>query len=141
MSKRDDFIQQLVDLFFRSNKTNSETIKFSDLTSYLIEHEIKNYTEDSTQVDMMYTESTEIQDRTPHNGVIDKIYYFERIDKVILFETNMKLVRIYDAAKMKLEKQIQCSGIINAIEMIPDRNAIAISLNDLTIRFYDFHTQ
>lgn len=48
MSRRDDFIQQLVDLFYRSNKTNSATIKFADLTSYLIEHEIKNYTEDAT---------------------------------------------------------------------------------------------
>lgn len=63
-----------------------ETIKFADLTSYLIEHEIKNYTEDATHVDMMYTESTEIFDRTPHNGQIEKIYYFEKIDKVVLFE-------------------------------------------------------
>jgi len=93
-------------LFFRANKTNSETIKFADLTSYLIEHEIKNYTEDATQVDMMYTESIDIVDRTPHNGQIDKIYYFEKIDKVILFETGMRLVRIYDAVKMKIEKSI-----------------------------------
>ena len=48
LSRREDFIQQLVDLFYRSNKTNAETIKFADLTSYLIEHEIKNYTEDAT---------------------------------------------------------------------------------------------
>ena len=48
MSRREDFIQQLVDLFYRSNKINAPTIKFADLTSYLIEHEIKNYTEDAT---------------------------------------------------------------------------------------------
>ena len=36
VAKRDDFIEQLVDLFNRSNLTNSETIKFQDLTSYLI---------------------------------------------------------------------------------------------------------
>lgn len=86
LSNRDDFLSQLFDLFFRSNKTNAETIKFADLTSYLIEHEIKNYTDDATQVDMMYIESTEIVDRTPHNGQIERIYYFEKIDKVILFE-------------------------------------------------------
>ena len=51
-SERDDFIQQLVDLFYRSNKVNAATIKFADLTSYLIEHEIKNYTEDATHIDM-----------------------------------------------------------------------------------------
>ena len=52
MSKREDFIQQLVDLFYKSNKENNATIKFADLTSYLIEHEIKNYTEDPTHIDM-----------------------------------------------------------------------------------------
>ena len=45
---REDFIQQLVDLFYRSNKTNSQTIKFEDLTSYLIEHEIEHYTANAT---------------------------------------------------------------------------------------------
>ena len=68
ISRREDFIQQLVDLFYRSNKTNSPTIKFADLTSYLIEHEIKNYTEDATQVDMLYQESLDITDSKPHNG-------------------------------------------------------------------------
>jgi len=68
MSRRDDYIMQLVDLFYRSNKTNASTIKFADLTSYLIEHEIKNYTEDATQMDMLYVESTDIIDKTPHNG-------------------------------------------------------------------------
>lgn len=86
---------------------------------------------------MMYTESTEIIDRTPHNGQIERIYYFEKIDKVILFETNMRLVRIYDAVKMKPEPSIQCTHVINAIEFISERNAIAISLSDLTIRFYE----
>jgi len=82
------------------------TIKFADLTSYLIEHEIKNYTEDATSIDMLYTESTEIIDKTPHNGQIEKIYYFEKIDKVILFESSMKVVRIYDAVTMKQEPSI-----------------------------------
>lgn len=68
LSKRDDFIQQLVDLFYRSNKVNSATIKFADLTSYLIEHEIKNYTEDATHIDMQYQESTDVIDKTTHNG-------------------------------------------------------------------------
>ena len=68
LSKRDDFIQQLVDLFYRSNKVKSATIKFADLTSYMIEHEIKNYTEDATHIDMQYQESTDVIDKTTHNG-------------------------------------------------------------------------
>ena len=127
LSRREDFLQQLVDLFYRSNKENVDTIKFKDLTSYLIEHEIKNYTEDATQVDMMYTESEEFKDRSSHNGQIEKIYYFEKIDKVVLFEQNGKHVRIYDAVRMKPETSIPCSGVINAIEFIAEHNAIAIS--------------
>lgn len=86
---------------------------------------------------MQYQESTDITDRTTHNGQIEKIYYFEKIDKVILFESGMKDVRIYDAVKMKQEPKITCSGVINAIEFISERNVIAISLSDLTIRFYE----
>lgn len=56
---------------------------------------------------------------------------------MILFETNMCKVRIYDAVKMKAEPEIKCSDRINAIEFISERNCIAISLSDLTIRFYD----
>ena len=146
LSKREDFIQQLVDLFYRSNKENQPTIKFADLTSYLIEHEIKNYTEDATQTGMHYTESKDIIDRTSHNGQIEKIYYFEKIDKVILFETNMKIVRIYDALTMKEsskeeDSKIVCPFVINAIEFISERNAIAISLSDLTIRFYEIQNE
>jgi hypothetical protein len=37
---RDDFVQQLVDLFFRCKKTTSKRLKFEQLTAYLIEHEI-----------------------------------------------------------------------------------------------------
>ena len=86
---------------------------------------------------MMYQESPDIIDRQSHNGQIEKIYYFEKIDKVILFETNMCKVRIYDAVKMKAEPEIKCSDRINAIEFISERNCIAISLSDRTIRFYD----
>ena len=65
---------------------------------------------------MHYEESADITDPTQHNGQIEKIYYFEKIDKVILFETNMCKVRIYDAVKMRAEPEIKCSDRINAIE-------------------------
>lgn len=138
--QRDDFISQLVDLFNRSNKTNAETIKFKDLTNYLIEHEIEHYTTNATSTNMLY-EETKIEDKSKHNNEIEKIYYFSssKIDKVVLFETNMKVIKVYDAVKMIQEKEstITCPGIINAIEFLPDRNSIAISLSDHTIRFYE----
>ena len=40
LTTREEFVGDLVDLFYRANKSQSETIKFEDLTSYLIEHEI-----------------------------------------------------------------------------------------------------
>lgn len=38
---------------------------------------------------------------------------------------------------MKNELDIQCPGIILAIEFLPDKNAIAVSLSDRSIVFYD----
>jgi len=40
LSKREEFVSDLVDLFYRANKNQSPTIEFEDLTSFLIEHEI-----------------------------------------------------------------------------------------------------
>ena len=41
LSDRDNFIESLVDLFYRAKQTSSKTIKFEQLTAYLIEHEIE----------------------------------------------------------------------------------------------------
>jgi hypothetical protein len=48
---------------------------------------------------MEYRES-HISDKTPHNNYIEKIHYFPQIDKVVLYELNMKILRIYDGATM-----------------------------------------
>jgi len=40
LSERAEFRNELVDLFYRVNKENDMTIKFEDLTTYLIDHEI-----------------------------------------------------------------------------------------------------
>ena len=85
---------------------------------------------------MMYTEA-DITDTTTHNNYIEKILYFQQIDKVLLYEQNMKFMRIYNAATMKLEIDIQCPSVILAIEFLPDKNAIAVSLSDRSIMFYD----
>ena len=54
---------------------------------------------------MLYYES-DILDKSSHNSWIEKVYYFEKIDKVILIEQNMRLIKIYDAKKMKQEPSI-----------------------------------
>lgn len=53
----------------------------------------------------------------------------------------MRIVRIYDAKTMQIEKSIQCVGVILAIEFCPDKNAIAVSLSDRTIVFFDTVSQ
>lgn len=43
LTKREEFVSDLVDLFYRANKTHGPTIQFEDLTSFLIEHEIDSF--------------------------------------------------------------------------------------------------
>ena len=77
ISKRDDFIQQLVDLFYRCKKTSSDSLKFEQLTAYMIDHEIKETGgQSNSNFDMRYVESHDIKDRTHHNSNIEKILYF-----------------------------------------------------------------
>jgi Ca2+-binding EF-hand superfamily protein len=40
LTKREEIISELVDLFYRINKDCKPTIQFEDLTTYLIDHEI-----------------------------------------------------------------------------------------------------
>ena len=72
----------------------------------MIEHEIEVMSNGLHQVaDLRYVES-DIKDRSTHKSNIEKIYYFPQIDKVILYENNMKTVRVYDAVTMHIEKSI-----------------------------------
>lgn len=86
---------------------------------------------------MHYTESADIKDKTTHNNYIEKIFYFQKIDKVYLYEQNMKSLRIYDALTMNFLQEIACPGVILDVEHAPDKNAIAVSLSDRTIVFFD----
>jgi hypothetical protein len=86
IGRTEDFTEKLVDLFYRASKNSGlKMIQFSDLTSFLIEHEITLQKGAMASADMRYEES-KLVDKKAHNNYIEKIYYFERIDKVILYE-------------------------------------------------------
>ena len=85
---------------------------------------------------MNYYES-DIVDVKTHNNYIDKIFYYPQLDKVILYEQNMKALRFYHASDMKFDFDILCPSSILALEFLPDKNVLAVSLSDRTILFYD----
>jgi hypothetical protein len=67
VSDSEDFIQHLVDLFYRSKKTTSKTLKFENLTAHLIEHEIaQGFNSPSTASNLQYVEAS-VKDRKVHN--------------------------------------------------------------------------
>ena len=49
----------------------------------------------------------------------------------------MRTIRIYEGKTMKWEKDLQCIGVILAIEFCPTKNAVAVSLSNRTIVFFD----
>lgn len=50
-------------------------------------------------------------------------------------------MRIYNGQTMRNELDILCPGVILAIEFLPDKNAICVSLSDRSILFYDAGSQ
>jgi len=88
--------------------------------------------------DMKYEEST-LKDKRSHNNHIERIYYFERIDKVILYEQNVKTFKVYSGSDLTWIQDIECQSNILAIEFcdLPDHKALAVSLADRTIVFFD----
>jgi len=53
----------------------------------------------------------------------------------------MKTLRIYNGITMKNELDITCPDTILAVEFLPDKNSIAVSLSNRTILFYDSGAQ
>jgi len=135
--QRSEFISDLVDLFFRASVTKTY-IMFENLTSYLIEHEIES-SRPLEKSSFNYYES-KIIDQTTHNNYIGKIYYFDQLDKMFLYEHNNKAMRIYDGKTMRLKNDIICSGVILAIEFIVKKKMIAVLLSNKKIHFYDSST-
>jgi hypothetical protein len=146
LAKREEFVAELVDLFFRINKENDSTIAFKDFTTYLIDHEIAFDAESGTNgglnannssgTNINYYESA-TKDPTTHNNYIERIYYFHQIDKVILFEQNNKNMRIYNGVNLRHEEDIPCPSVILGIEYVSDKNSICVSLSDRTLLFFD----
>lgn len=58
---------------------------------------------------------------------------------MLLYELNMKCIRIYEASTMQNlpKSEIKCPGVVLAVEFCPEKNCIAISLSDRTIVFHD----
>lgn len=52
----------------------------------------------------------------------------------------MKNLRIYNGLTMKHEKDILCASVILAVEYIPDKNSICVSLSNRTFIFFDAGT-
>jgi WD40 repeat protein len=52
----------------------------------------------------------------------------------------MKTLRIYNGETMKFEHDILCPDSILAVEFLPDKNSIAVSISNRSILFYDSST-
>lgn len=131
---RDSFVSELVDLYFRAKK--GALLKFEDLTGYLIDHEIKQGENFEQPTNFEYSESS-IKDSDTHNNYIQKIFYIEDLDKVLVYEQNMRYLKFYNGETMKKEFELICSANILSVEYITDKQVIAVSTSDQYLLFYE----
>jgi len=139
----EEFVTVLVDLFFRINKENDDDIKFEDITTYLIDHEIAFDAETSGactgQMNQMEYFPAEI-DKTklvPHHNYIEKVLYFQQIDLVFLYEENQRNIKLYEGSTLHFLHEIPMPFSILAIEFIADKNSICVSLSNRTFMFFE----
>lgn len=64
---------------------------------------------------MKYIESN-IKDNTIHTNPIEKIFFFEKINKIVMFESAMRNIKIFEAKTMKTLDDIECPSVILAVE-------------------------
>ena len=136
----------MVDLFYRINKENDDTIMFEDITTYLIDHEIAFDAEasgtagktNSSMNQMEYFPFELNKDKlVPHHNYIEKIQYFQSIDLVFLYEENQRNIKLYDGSTLHFLHEIPCPYSILAIEFITDKNNICVSLSNRTFMFFE----
>ena len=72
-----------------------------------------------------------------HHNYIEKIQYFQQIDLVFLYEENQRNIKIYEGATLHFLHEIPFPSVILAIEFIPDKNSLCVSLSNRTFMFFE----
>ena len=92
-------------------------------------------------MEVEYVHNESIKDEANHTSAIEKIHYCPKNDKVVLYAAQSNKISVYNAADMKYQRSMsfECSGVVLAIEFIytPTKDAMAVSLSDRTIAFYE----
>ena len=73
----------------------------------------------------------------PHHNYIEKVQYFQQIDLVFLYEENQRNIKLYDGSTLFFLHEIPLPFSILAIEFIPDRNSLCVSLSNRSFMFFD----
>jgi len=73
----------------------------------------------------------------PHHNYIEKVQYFQSIDLVFLYEENQKNIKLYEGSTLHFLHEIPLPFSILAIEFIPDKNSICVSLSNRSFMFFE----
>lgn len=127
-------ISQLMDNFYRIDVHNTGKVSFDMVSSYLIEQEIM--AEMNKERTLLYRPSGAL-DESRHDNYIDKLFYFNSIDKMGVMEQNMRTLKIYNAETIRYEKTyLVTSGIALGAEYIQEFHVIVITSSDKSLLIF-----
>ena len=128
-------VTQLIDNFHRIDVHNTGKVTFDMVSYFLIEQEIN--AEMNKERTLLYRPSSAV-DESRHDNYIDKLFYFNSIDKIGVMEQNMRTLKIYNAETIRYERTyLVNSGIALGAEYIQEFHVIVVTYSDKSMLVFN----
>jgi WD40 repeat protein len=129
--------KQLGDLFGNIDVSGQGTIGWELFTNFIVNSNTSGLV---NRVDPVKKWTPSLVS-TQHSHAIDQMFYFSRLDRLVLFEQNQRSFKIVNPATLKVETEVfGHRGVLLGAAHVSHRNLLATSSNDLRISFWDGNT-
>ena len=130
-------VANLCELFAQIDVNGDGTMEWEEFTSFIVETGKTAREHEPNSIQMYHASSWE--DTSKHNSVIEKVYYFEGVDKIVTCEHHSKILRIYNAHCDTI-KTVSSGGVVLCADHLSEHGHYAVSSSDLQLTFYDDST-
>lgn len=131
-------VANLCDLFAQIDVNGDGSMEWTEFTSFIVESGIAQKDNQLNAIQLYHQSAWE--DPSKHYSMIDKLYYFDQIDKLVICETGCRQLKIYNA-RCQLQHTIERNaGIVLSATHLSSLNQYAIASSDLQLSIYDDST-
>lgn len=116
-------------------------MEWEEFSNHIIELGLLRNDRGFKNVIKSYFPSEALVDKVKHENGVEKVYFFEELNQLLVLEKDSPRLKVYKANNAELIWEVNAhKGSVLSAEYIADKKLIATSSNDLTINFWDSHS-